>query len=80
MDNYSALDVQVGGSHYQKSAIQPIEYIHANDLSFIEGSIVKYITRWRNKNGVQDLEKIKHYVDLLIELEDNLGNRKQVSK
>lgn len=80
MDNFSALDVQIGGSHYQKAAIQPIEYIHANDLSFIEGSIVKYITRWRNKNGVQDLEKIKHYVDLLIELEDNLGNRKQVSK
>ena len=49
-------------------------YIHANKLSFIEGSIVKYITRWRDKGGVQDLEKIKHYVDLLIELEDNQGN------
>jgi|TARA_R110000803_G_scaffold32033_3_gene70963 hypothetical protein len=72
----SALDTQVGGAHYQKGVIQPIEYIHANDLPFIEGSIVKYITRWRSKNGVEDLEKIKHYVDLLIELEDNLGNRK----
>jgi|TARA_B110000977_G_scaffold177454_1_gene234023 hypothetical protein len=57
--------------------IQPIEYIHANNLSFIEGSIVKYISRWRNKNGVEDLEKIKHYIDLLIELEDNVGNRKK---
>jgi len=57
--------------------IQPIEYIHANNLSFIEGSIVKYISRWRNKNGVEDLEKIKHYLDLLIELEDNVGNRKK---
>ena len=74
MGSQSALDVQVGGSHYRSSAIQPITYIHANKLSFIEGSIVKYITRWRDKGGVQDLEKIKHYVDLLIELEDNQGN------
>ncbi len=65
----SALDVQVGGSHYKDKAIQPIEFIHANKLGFIEGSIVKYITRWREKGGVKDLEKIKHYVDLLIELE-----------
>jgi hypothetical protein len=65
----SALDVQVGGGHYKNRKFQPIEYIHANGLSFIEGSIVKYISRWRDKNGIQDLEKIKHYVDLLIELE-----------
>jgi hypothetical protein len=65
----SALNQQAGGSHYKDRAIQPIEYIHANGLPFIEGSIVKYITRWRDKGGVQDLEKIKHYVDLLIELE-----------
>ena len=70
-------DYQVAGDHYQKMKIQPIEYIHANNLSFIEGSIVKYISRWRNKNGVEDLEKIKHYIDLLIELEDNVGNRKK---
>lgn len=65
----SALDVQVGGSHYPKDGIQPIEYIHANKLGFIEGCVVKYITRFREKNGQQDLEKIKHYIDLLIELE-----------
>lgn len=65
----SALNTQCGGDHYKDRAIQPIEYIHANGLPFIEGSIVKYITRWRDKGGVQDLEKIKHYVDLLIELE-----------
>jgi hypothetical protein len=65
----SALDVQVAGSHYKNKAIQPVEYIHANGLNFCEGSIVKYITRWRDKNGFEDLEKIKHYVDLLIELE-----------
>ena len=67
--NAGALDVQVGGDHYKKHKIQPIEYIHANNLPFIEGNIVKYITRWREKNGVKDLEKVKHYVDLLIQLE-----------
>lgn len=60
------LDVQVGGDHYKKVAIQPIEYAFANNLGMAEGSIVKYITRWRDKGGIQDLEKIKHYVDLLI--------------
>ena len=65
----SALDVQVGGNHYAKRKIQPVEYIHANDLGFLEGCIVKRITRWRDKNGFEDLQKIKHEVDLLIELE-----------
>lgn len=65
----SALDVQVGGGHYKNKAIQPIEYIEANKLGFCEGAIVKYISRWRDKNGFEDLEKIKHYVDLLIEME-----------
>jgi hypothetical protein len=67
--NTGALNVQVGGDHYKKHKIQPIEYIHANNLPFIEGNIVKYITRWREKNGIKDLEKVKHYVDLLIQLE-----------
>jgi amidase len=43
--------------------------IHANNIPFIEGSIIKYATRWRDKGGIKDLEKIKHFVDLLIELE-----------
>lgn len=66
----SALNEQVGGGHYNSRAIQPIQYIHANKLPFIEGSIVKYITRWKEKGGVVDLLKIKHFVDLLIELEN----------
>jgi hypothetical protein len=65
----SALDKQVGGSHYQ-TAIQPIEYIHANKLPFIEGNVVKYVTRWRDKNGIEDLEKCIHYLQLLIDLEN----------
>lgn len=65
----SALNDQIDGRHYTNLKIQPIEYIHANNLSFIEGCIVKYISRWRDKGGVKDLRKIQHFVDLLIELE-----------
>ena len=65
----SALEKQTGGNHYKKCSIQPIEYIHANNLPFIEGNVVKYITRWRDKNGIEDLKKVIHYVELLIELE-----------
>ena len=65
----SALDIQTGGSHYKDQAIQPIQYIHANKLGYCEANIVKYATRWKQKNGIEDLKKIKHYVDLLIELE-----------
>ena len=65
----TALNVQVAGSHYKDLKIQPVEYIHANKLPFIEGSVVKYITRWRSKGGLKDLEKVKHFVDLLIQLE-----------
>ena len=68
----SALDVQVAGGHYKDKKIQPVQYIHANGLGFLEGCIVKRITRWRDKpaaNRFEDLEKIKHEVDLLIQLE-----------
>jgi hypothetical protein len=70
----SALDVQVAGDHYKKLKIQPVEYIHTNGLPFIEGCIIKYASRWRDKGGIKDLEKIKHFVDLLIELETRNGN------
>ncbi len=65
----SALDKQVNGDHYKSQAIQPVEFIHANGLGFCEGNVVKYVTRWRAKGGVADLEKAKHYLELLIELE-----------
>lgn len=61
---------QVGGSHYRDRAVQPIEFIHGNSLPFIEGSVVKYVTRWRDKNGVEDLQKAIHYLELLIALEE----------
>ena len=66
----SALDHQEGGTHYAKLKIQPIEYIHANGLGFSEGSVIKYVTRWRDKNGIADLKKARHFLDLLIELEE----------
>lgn len=65
----SALDQQVAGGHYKDMPIQPVEYIHANAMGYLEGNVVKYVSRWRKKNGIADLEKAKHYIDLLIELE-----------
>lgn len=66
----SALDVQEGGSHYKSCKIQPVEYIHANGLGYFEGCVLKYITRWKDKNGVEDLKKARHFLALLIELEE----------
>lgn len=63
----SALDKQIGGLHYKVGAIQPIEYIEANELGYHEGNVVKYVSRWKEKGGVQDLEKAIHYIELLIE-------------
>lgn len=65
----SSLHNQISGTHYKRCKIQPIEYIHANGLGFIEGNVVKYITRHRHKNGADDLRKIKHYIDILLDLE-----------
>lgn len=65
----SALDTQVSGDHYKSLKIQPIEFIHANGIPFAEGSVIKYVTRWRDKGGLADLEKAKHFLELLIELE-----------
>lgn len=66
---YTVLDKQVGGSHYKDCEIQPIEYIHRNRLGFCEGNIVKYITRHHQKGGRNDILKVIHYAELLLELE-----------
>lgn len=65
----SALAKQEGGGHYKDLKIQPIEYIHANNIPFAEGCAIKYLTRWRAKGGIEDLKKARHFIDLLIELE-----------
>jgi hypothetical protein len=65
----SANQTQVGGSHYKDMKIQPVDYIHANGIGFIEGSVIKYVSRHKSKNGKQDLEKAIHFLQLLIERE-----------
>lgn len=67
----SSLDKQVGGSHYKQFAIQPIEFINANNLSYMQGNVIKYVVRYPFKNGITDLEKAKHYIEMLIEFERN---------
>ena len=66
----TANDMQVGGDHYMDKAIQPWDYIIANNLGYLEGNIVKYISRWKEKNGVDDLHKAQHYLAKLIEVAD----------
>jgi hypothetical protein len=58
---------QVGGKHYLKYKIQPVEFIIKNNIGFVEGNIIKYILRFKEKGGVQDLLKAKHYIELLID-------------
>lgn len=65
----TVLNKQEGGQHYKDKAIQPIVYIHANNLGFCEGNVVKYITRHKEKNGAEDIRKVIHYCELLLELE-----------
>ena len=64
-----ASKTQVGGDHYKNMVIQPVEFIHRNKIGYIEGSVIKYVCRHRSKNGRQDLENAKHFIDLLIEQE-----------
>lgn len=65
----STLKVQVDGNHYKDLAIQPAEYSFKNKLNWHQGEIIKYVTRYKNKNGKVDLEKAKHLIDMLIEFE-----------
>lgn len=65
----SAFKEQVAGSHYKDMVIQPAEFIHRNGIGYMEGAVIKYLARWRNKNGLEDLKKARHYLDLLIEME-----------
>ena len=67
----SPLTEQVGGSHYKKYKIQPVEYAMANGLNYCQANAVKYVTRYRDKGGVEDLRKAIHNIELLIELEEN---------
>jgi len=67
--NDTALSSQIGGDHYKSMKIQPMEYSMANRLDPCQHTIIKYVSRFRSKNGLEDLIKAKHCIDLLIELE-----------
>ena len=69
-DEGDALETQVGGDHYSRLAIQPVEYITKNKLTYLQGNVIKYVTRYKDKNGLEDLQKARHYIDMLIELEE----------
>ena len=64
----AANDKQVSGTHYKDKDIQPWVYIAANKLGYFEGNVVKYVSRWKGKGGIEDLKKARHYLDKLIEL------------
>lgn len=66
----NALTKQVGGNHYKDLKIQPVEYIMENSIPYVEGCVIKYVTRWRNKNGVEDLKKARHFLDILIQQQE----------
>lgn len=65
----SAFKRQEGGNHYKNMAIQPVEFCHRNNIPFVEGSVIKYVCRWQDKGGVEDLRKARHLIDMLIEME-----------
>ena len=65
----SSLSSQVGGSHYKEFKIQPVEFCFLNNIPYLESTAIKYLCRWRRKNGIEDLLKAKHFIDLLIDME-----------
>ncbi len=64
-----ASEIQIAGDHYRSKPIQPWDYIAANNIGFFEGNAIKYLSRWKDKGGVEDLRKARHYIDKLIELQ-----------
>jgi hypothetical protein len=67
----SANEIQIGGDHYKNQAIQPWDFISLNNLGYLEGCVIKYVSRHAKKGGIEDLNKAKHYLEKLIELNDD---------
>ena len=67
VDELPAKEQQIGGSHYHQGTIQPWDIIKEWRLDFWEGNVIKYMLRWKHKDGLQDLKKAKHYLEYLIE-------------
>ncbi len=76
----NAFQTQVGGTHYQGFSPQPAEWLHRNKVPYLEACAIKYLLRWRAKNGKQDLEKARHYIDLLLAMEYPEEPKKKESK
>ena len=73
-DKVNPLDVQISGDHYKSLGIQPVEYIHVNNLDYFQGNVVKYVTRHKSKNGADDLRKAIHYCQLALKLQYGLDS------
>jgi hypothetical protein len=67
---YNPLEKQEGGNHYKDMAIQVVEYCHKNGIGYMEGNVIKYVSRWRKKGGMEDLRKARHYIELLMQMEN----------
>ncbi|CAB4240849.1 SaV-like [uncultured Caudovirales phage] len=66
-----ALDKQIGGEHYRKFAIQPAEFCYKNNIPYLEATAIKYLCRWKDKGGIQDLDKAIHFIQLLKEFQND---------
>jgi len=71
---------QVGGKHYKDKRIQPWDYIHSNGIGYLAGNIIKYVSRYKDKSGLEDLYKAKHYIEKLIEEEHEEEHRRIAAK
>lgn len=76
----SANEQQFGGTHYKQYQIQPWDYIVSNNLGYLEGSAIKYISRWKDKGGIQDIHKAIHFLEKLIEVEEEKQKLAQTPK
>lgn len=69
-EELSAITKQIGGDHYKKFKIQPAEFCYKNQIPYLEATAIKYLCRWRDKGGIQDLDKAIHFIELLKEFEN----------
>lgn len=76
----NSLNKQVGGDHYKKMKIQVVEFWMENNIPAMEGAIIKYLCRWRQKNGLEDLKKAEHFLQMLIEHETKYVNTKRTKQ
>ena len=70
LEKLIALESQVGGNHYSSMKIQPIEYTMANEMNPLQHTVIKYVSRYKKKNGIEDLKKAIHSLELLIQFEE----------